>query len=80
MVGAFWTAIAVLSVLGLRWPQAMLPLLLLQLVYKGLWLIVVAVPMWAGLTQGPLPKAMTFFFVAWVLVLPWVIPWRRLFP
>lgn len=36
---SFWAALSALSGLGLRYPLKMVPLLLLQLLYKWIWLI-----------------------------------------
>lgn len=77
LVGCLWLAIALLSVLGLWRPVAMSPVLILQLIYKGLWLLTVAVP--AIQQQQDYPSGMAFFFLVWVLVLPFVIPWKILF-
>ena len=77
VVGALWLAIAACSVFGLLRPHAFAAVLLLQLIYKASWLIVVAWPAArAGMTY---PRGMATFFVVWVAVLPWVLPWRRLF-
>ena len=74
LVGCLWLGIAVLSVLGLFRPVTFAPVLLLQLVYKGTWLLVIALPaVRAGVAY---PRGMAGFFVVWVLVLPFVIPWR----
>ena len=54
--------------------NALLPILLVQLIYKSIWLIVVALP--AIRNQAKFPEGMAFFFVVWVLVLPFVIPWK----
>ena len=77
LVGALWGGIFLLSILGLFYPQRMVPVLLLQLLYKGSWLLVAALP--AMLSQQPYPKGMAAFFLVWVLVLPFVIPWSELF-
>ena len=77
LVGALWLSIAVLSVLGLWKPVTFSPVLLIQLIYKGGWLLVVAVP--AMSKSEPYPKAMAAFFMVWVLVLPFAIPWKSLF-
>lgn len=74
LVGCLWLGIAVLSVLGLLRPLTFSPVLLLQLIYKGTWLLVVALP--ALRSGAPFPRTMALFFVAWVLVLPFVIPWK----
>ena len=47
-VFCFWAALGALSGLGLRYPLAMLPLLLLQLVYKVAWLLAVWLPLGAA--------------------------------
>ena len=74
LVGALWLAIAILSVFGLFRPMVFSPVFLVQLIYKGTWLLVVALP--ALMNHQPFPKAMAMFFVIWVVVLPFVIPWR----
>jgi len=50
--------------------------LVFQLIYKSSWLIFAAIP--AILIANPYPKAMAVFFLIWVLVLPFVIPWKDL--
>ncbi|MBC8112382.1 MAG: hypothetical protein H7Y04_15110 [Verrucomicrobia bacterium] len=77
LVGALWLAIFILSVIGMFLPQKMSLVLLFQLVYKSAWLIFVALP--AQMQNQPYPKGMAVFFLAWVLVLPFVIPWDDLF-
>src|SRR5215510_5397823 len=44
----FWAALAVLSALGIRYPLAMIPLLLMQLFYKTFWLLAVSIPLRAA--------------------------------
>lgn len=73
LVGCLWLAIALLSVLGLWRPMVFSPVLLLQLIYKGSWLLVVALP--AIKNSQPYPSGMAVFFLVWVIVLPMVIPW-----
>lgn len=76
LVGALWGGIFILSILGLFLPLRMSPILLFQLIYKGSWLIGVAWP--AIRNQAPYPKSMAIFFLIWVVVLPFIIPWRYL--
>lgn len=73
LVGCLWLAIAVLSVLGLWRPISFSPILLVQLIYKGTWLVIVALP--AIKNDQPYPSGMATFFLVWVLVLPFIIPW-----
>jgi hypothetical protein len=77
LVGCLWLGIALLSVLGLWRPLVFSPVLLLQLAYKGTWLLVVALP--AIRDRQPYPEGMAFFFLIWCLVLPFVIPWGEIF-
>ena len=74
---AFWGALALLSLLGLRYPLQMLPLLLVHLAYKAIWLLAVALPLW--LSGGAFDATMTAF--TWAMALGVVfdlvlIPWR----
>lgn len=77
LVGALWGAIFVLSILGLFFPRQMSLVLLFQLIYKLSWLLFAALP--ALLNNQPYPKGMAVFFIIWVLILPFVIPWSTLF-
>jgi uncharacterized membrane protein len=71
-------AVSVLAVMGLRYPLQMLPLLLFELIWKSIWLAVVAVPLW--LTHQM--DAQTWSTAAACLlgvIFPFVIPWRHVF-
>ena len=74
LVGCLWLAIALLSVGGLWKPLQFSPVLILQLIYKSIWLIAVAIP---GIYyHKSYPSGMAIFFLIWVLVLPFIIPWK----
>ena len=45
----------------------------LKLIYKGSWLLVVAIP--ALKSNEQFPMGIAVFFLIWCLVLPFVIPW-----
>ncbi len=77
LVGALWLAIAVISFLGLFYPEKMRLIFFFQFIYKLSWLLFVALP--AIVNSNPYPKSMAIFFVIWVIVLPFVIPWKTLF-
>ena len=68
---AFWGALSALSGLGLRYPLKMLPLLLMQLLYKIIWLLAVALPMWSTVRSTDLGKAMTVGIVFDLIAIPW---------
>lgn len=68
---SFWCALSLLCGLGLRYPLALLPLLLLQFFYKVIWLLAVALPQWSGLQSAELTQAMLVGVVLDVIVIPW---------
>ncbi len=72
MLMAMW----VLALLGLRYPQRMLPILLFEVGWKLIWLGVVALPLWLdgnldGATREQTAK------VLWVVIIIAVVPWRH---
>jgi hypothetical protein len=71
-------ALSLLSVLGLRYPLQMLPLLLFELAWKSIWLIVVAWPLWSSGTIDP-ANLQTMYECLLGLVLLFIIPWRYVF-
>jgi hypothetical protein len=75
LVGCLWLAIVILSILGLWRPISFSPILLVQLIYKGTWLLVVALP--AIKNNQNYPSGMALFFLIWVIVLPFIIPWSE---
>jgi hypothetical protein len=78
LVGALWTGILVLSALGLRDPLGYSPVLLLQLIYKSLWLLVYALPLALRREWNLIPWGITGSFLAIVMIWPWIIPWSHL--
>ena len=72
---SFWAAYSTLMALGVRYPLAMLPLLILQLFYKSVWLIAVAIPLSSVGQLGPVASGLTRLFVGAVVADLIVIPW-----
>jgi hypothetical protein len=68
---SFWAALSALSGLGVRYPLKMLPLLLLQLVYKSIWLIAVYLPLRSAGQSTNLTKVMVIGVVVDLIVIPW---------
>ena len=75
LVGCLWLAITILSILGLYRPISFSPILLVQLIYKGTWLLVVA--LLAIRNNENYPSGMALFFLIWVVILPFIIPWNE---
>ena len=71
-------AVALLAIIGIRYPLQMLPVLLFELVWKTIWLTAFALPMW---TNGQLTEdaRSTVFDCSFGVVLLLVIPWRYVF-
>jgi hypothetical protein len=76
----FWGALALLAAVGVRYPLQMVPVLLMQLVYKSLWLLAVALPLWSA--DIPFDPEMARFARAMVIGVVFdliVIPWSYVF-
>ena len=77
---SFWGAFTLLAILGLFHPLKMLPLLLIQFLYKLIWLIIVAYPLWASNQLiGSSAEDMTTLFFKSIIVDLLVIPWPYVF-
>ncbi len=77
---SFWGALALLAAVGLRYPLQMVPVLLIQMIYKTLWLLAVALPLWSA--DAPFDPAMVSFTRAMALGVAFdliVIPWGYVF-
>ena len=79
MAWSVWASFATLAALGLLNPVKMLPLLLLEVSYKVLWLVMVAYPLWkADQLAGSPAEGMTYAFL-WVLLPIIAVPWGYAF-
>jgi hypothetical protein len=69
-------AMSVLALLGLRYPQRMLPILLFEVGWKLIWLGTVALPLWldGNLTGATLTQTKAVLLVAVIIA---VVPWRH---
>jgi hypothetical protein len=65
---------SLLALLGLRYPVAMLPILLFEVVWKMVWLGVVALPLWLTDQMDPATLVVANE-VLWVVVIVAVVPW-----
>ena len=79
MVWCVWAAFATLAGLGIIRPLKMLPIILLEIFYKVLWLMVVAYPLWsAGTLAGSPAEGITSSF-SWVILPLVAVPWSYVF-
>jgi hypothetical protein len=79
VVWCVWTAFATLAGLGIIRPLKMLPIILLEILYKVLWLMLVAYPLWSkGTLAGSPAEGITSAFL-WVILPIVVVPWGYAF-
>lgn len=71
---SFWAAFSLLTILGIIHLLKMIPLLLLQFMYKLIWSIIVAYPIWSA-NQLPASHELTNIMVKGVFIDLLIIPW-----
>ena len=75
VVSSVLTAVSVLAAVGIRYPLQMLPLLLFELVWKSIWVLAVALPLWsADQLNAPTLETVKACLMG-IVILPLVIPW-----
>lgn len=70
LLGAIW----LLSLLGIRYPLGMLPILMFEFSWKAIWMTAYGLPQWSA-GQYPPTFADDMFNIAFGGVLLFVIPW-----
>lgn len=78
VINCMLAAFSLICALGLRYPLQMLPILFWELVWKALWLFVVALPAWKAGTMDA-AMAANVQGILFVAIIPFVIPWRYAF-
>lgn len=76
---SFWAAYSGLMLLGVRHPLKLLPLMLLQMLYKTVWLLAVALPLSSAGSLDPTAKEMTTSFAIAIAIDLVAIPWPYVF-
>ena len=69
IAGSVWLAIGTLSVLGLFYPLQLAPIFLIQIVYKSVWIVAVALPLLAAGDARTLPFIVFFALGGWTVYL-----------
>lgn len=75
---SFLLALALLSIVGIRYPLRMLPLLVYELLWKMIWLCGIALPLWVA-NQVDADTRKSFFEIAPVIILFPLLPWGYIF-
>jgi len=68
-------AISVLAALGIRYPLRMLPLLLFELLWKAIWLLAIALPLWSANQLDADTMETVKACLMGIVLVPIVIPW-----
>jgi hypothetical protein len=78
MVYCMLAAFSLLCLIGLRYPLQMLPVCLWEVVWKTLWLGIVALPQWwsGSIDESTMPN---IFACSLVVLFYMAIPWRYVF-
>ena len=75
VIRALLGALAIFSALGIRYPVKMLPLLLFELLWKIIWVVASALPLWFGPGLDTYASETLFACLIGVVLVPLVIPW-----
>ena len=78
VVRCMLAAVSLLAAVGLRYPLQMLPVLFFELLWKSIWLLVVALPLWTT-HQIDAPTSETAAACLMGVIFPIVIPWRYVY-
>ena len=68
-------AVSVLAAVGIRYPLQMLPVLLFEIVWKSIWLIAVALPLWSANQIDARTWETVSDCLVGAILIP-LIPWR----
>jgi len=81
LTGSLWTAILVCSIAGLFYPVIFAPILLLQVIYKSVWIIFYVLPrLKTEESRKEIHPGITVTFLTIIIFYPMFIPWCVLFP
>ena len=72
-------AVALLAVLGIRYPLKMLPLLFFELVWKCIWVLAFGLPLWSADQLDPATSQTMFDCLFGIFLVLVILPWRYVF-
>lgn len=75
---ALLSGLAILCVWGLRYPLQMLPLLIFELIWKSVWLLAIAYPLWLNGALTPAVQGTAEACLMGIVLTPLVLPWRHI--
>ena len=72
-------ALALLAVLGIRYPLKMLPLLFFEFLWKTVWVLAFALPQWSPGQLAPDAQEVLINNLVGIVLVPLVMPWGYVF-
>lgn len=75
VVKALLGALSLLCLLGVRYPLRMLPLLIFELLWKIIWVVAFALPLWLSNKLDAYGTETLFACMMGVILVPLVLPW-----
>lgn len=79
VVSSLLATVSVLAALGIRYPLRMLPVLLFELIWKSIWLIAFALPLWSAHQIDAETAETVKACLMGILIFPIAIPWPYVF-
>ena len=76
VVCSLLAGVSILAAVGIRYPLQMLPVLLFELIWKAIWLISVALPLWFADAIDARTSSTVVDCLVGVILMPIAIPWR----
>ena len=71
-----WAAYSLMSLIGIFRPLKMLPLVLFEILYKLIWLTIVAYPLWSANELAGSPAEDMVYAFLWVILPVVAVPWK----
>lgn len=75
VVGSMLGALSLLALLGIRYPLKMLPLLFFEFLWKAIWVLAFALPLWSGGQLDPDTRETLIACLMGIVLVSLVMPW-----
>lgn len=79
VISAILVSFSLMALIGVRYPIKLLPLLLIELLWKLIWVIAFAIPSWIQGNPSQYVIEVTFACLLGIVLTPLVIPWNYVY-